>query len=356
MIAPFRSCIPLLTIFGTASGLAQTSTPSWIQLQAYETEDKSAILGNGTVIIADASGNPLTTGPAAQLCTRYFSHASDLAAFIKANPTDSRDSEARRLEAEMLADAELYGNFGQETLCDSLVATVAADTTLPEPERCSLVLLTTTTEFQHRGYTSATASGLTQMEQSLRAIVAEFPNSPPAYLALLTFARCAPEIQAKRIVGDLIGGNAPSSVVAQAQLLLNRFNLEGKSLRTIFAGALPAASVPNLPIGHVVIVYGWSIVNPASDYTAADIQSRAPAGATIVGINLDADVAAALAAATAKGYPGVQLYDPAGVNSTLAKGLYLGLDNVVLIANRSGIITAVAGAHAMASDIAAGDQ
>jgi hypothetical protein len=346
--ANIRTCFVVALILALAvQGRAQTATAtlSWKQLQGYEFQNFGASASGSTVTATGAEALPVD---------QLFAHVSDLAAFISAHPGDSRVSEATRLEALMLVEAEVYGNFTQAAQCAALVAQVSADTSLSETSRCSLALLANSMSLQYQGYTSATAAGLLQMEKSLRAIITEFPNSPAVYAELLSFAKCAPEAQALKIVKDLSVLKAPAAVVANAQLMLNRFNLEGQQLSSILGANLSVGQVPSLAAGHLTILYAWTYGNPGCAYTAGQIKQLAPAGANVIGVNVDTDVASAQA--FAQNMPGVQLYDQKGLGSLLAKALYLDLDNTVILVGRAGTIVSVTGARGIEAKLASANQ
>ncbi len=142
-----------------AGAQTASTTPTWQQLQGFEFENESDITGGASVTTTLSNGAPVTSGPGAQLVARYFSHASALAAFISANPGDSRLSEARRLEVLMLIEAESYGNFTQEAQCASMLTEVLNDTNLSEAVRSSLAVFASATSLSYQGYTSATGAG-----------------------------------------------------------------------------------------------------------------------------------------------------------------------------------------------------
>ncbi len=99
------------------------------------------------------------------------------------------------------------------------------------------------------------------------------------------------------------------------------------------------------PIGAApdrgVILYTWSASVAGSLALGRDLARVAPTGSLLVGLNVDADPAAAEAAAETGKLPGEQIYDPRGFDGPLAQALQLRRLGEVYVADRKGILRSV---------------
>lgn len=252
----------------------------------------------------------------------------------------------------MLVYAGYFGDDSAAKRRDDLVAQVRADKTLPVNDRFSLASLADNRLLRFQKFDSPQAR-LDLLEKTARALIAEFPSSAQAYEALLCFAKDCAEAQAGQIASDLLKMPASPAVKADAQNLLDRQALIGRSLKTLLTVALAPKDQPALAKNGITLLYAWSTGNEGSLAIAAEVAAKAPAGSAILGVNLDRDTAAAGKVAAARGLPGLQLYDVAGPNSPLARGLKLPGDNVVFITNRQGTIVSVSARPDLAAKIAA---
>ena len=301
---------------------------------------------------AVASSPGETAAPSAQAAigVNYVQNANALRAFYTANPGYANDNAAMLLEAQNLVSAQFYGVTTEVARCNALVAQLRDNPALPADQRFSLASFADSrvlilTQF------SSDAVRLAQFEASARNLIQEYPTIPEPYQALMGFCQDCADAQAIRIATDLLAMPAPQDVLTQAQLILNRYSLVGKSLATVLGAALPASHVPTALSGRITIVYAWSTANVGSQIVAKQIAVLAPAGTTMVGVNTDTNVSEASALVLTQGLPGSQLYDSTGMGSKVAQALYLNGDSVVIITNKAGVIATVSGRVGLAAKI-----
>jgi hypothetical protein len=279
----------------------------------------------------------------------YVAQADAADALIAADPSDARVGEARRFEAEMLVRARYLGDESHAARCAALVAKVRADRTLPAARRYDLALLADLRGMEFQTFGSETER-LEKLEQVARALVVEFPDAAEPAEGLLSLAKSLPEEQAAGAARYLLGlSQSPNAVKEDARALLSRHALIGDRLSSHLGRGRSGAESQIPADGRRVVLYPWSRGRGGSLIIAAEIAAKAPADATLIGVNLDADEPAARTYAAEHHLPGTQIY--VGEESPLADEFGLRVDNTVIITDSRGRIAFVSAGPDLAAKL-----
>ncbi|MFZ5495653.1 MAG: TlpA family protein disulfide reductase [Verrucomicrobiota bacterium] len=161
-------------------------------------------------------------------------------------------------------------------------------------------------------------------------LMREFPYEPEGYGYQLSLAKAENPPKARRLAESLLDSPAPPQFKRGAQRVLARLALEGGPLR--LAGVDAAV---NAARGQPLAIYVWTAqsagIKEAVRRLAAERRDFA-----FIGINLDADVATAKAAAA--GLPGAQFYDGDGLDGPLARQLQLTMGVALYLVDADGVI------------------
>ena len=316
---------------------ANTSADAeWFALKNQVRQNPSTPAGKNTA--------PAATTSAAAVA-KLLDQANQLQDFRTKHPAHPAVKEAKQLEAVVLAFAALKGDMSQDQRRASLVEEVRIDQGLPVARRFEAVAWSKQVGIA-RQKPAARADFLAAHETAGRQLVSEFPAFPGGYESLLGVARDSAPDRGKVIARDLIGmAGAPAFVKDEANLLLGRFALIGRSFTSILATAGAAALPPNTQ-GKIVVIYAWrSDIMP---YQA--LFAKAPTAA-FIGINLDTNAALAKETVTKAKLPGDQYYDSRGATSPLAVALQLNRPPAVYLIDATGVICDVQGADAFAQKL-----
>jgi hypothetical protein len=292
------------------------------------------------------SSDPATRAAVAK---EFLLRADELKTFRsrELSPMQSRD--VRALLAANLLYAELYGaNLSRDSR--DLIREARDDKASSEDTRVDISVLSdlqTLDTGRYRTYGEL----LAKKEDIVRSLLREFPTSPLPYELLLNVAQDSDDERAKAIASDLIDMKAPTAVVDAARIVLNRQALIGQNIRTLLSTALESKDIPPMPSGRLVILYAWSTWNEGALLLARQIGELSPPGSSIIGINLDRDTATARETATNRKLPGTHLYDPAALDSKLARQFRMTGEVLVFIAAGDGVITTVSGRLSLSDKI-----
>ena len=268
---------------------------------------------------------------------RFRAAADRAKAFQQNHPDHPKAAEARQLEAKSLLNAAMAGDNSQEAHASALVTEIRHDSRLPAKLRLETVALADIVRV--RPLARERERFLAAHEESARSLIAEFPGEAGGYESLLRQAQSHPEdAEAVRIARDVLKMPAPASVKDATQVFLDRHALVGQSLGDIAVAAVGKTNAIAEAKGQGVVIYTWSTKSPGSVAQARNLSKLAPAGAVLVGINLDQNMEAARAFAVKESLPGVQIYDARGLDSPLAQALKLDAAPHVYVADRQGVI------------------
>jgi hypothetical protein len=300
-----------------------------------------------------------------QISAGFVAQADQFKAFYVKNPTHERAGEARRQEAKALINAARAGDTSQSDRVAQLVEVVRKDATLPASARCEVVAMR---QYQqvNLGYLKSDAERFAAIERIERSLIAEFPEAPNGYEALLQVARSSDDVKGNALAGELTGmTGAPAYVNTAAAKLLERYALDGMALEKLLPEAAtpssstegksdssgkvcvavpPASSGAAGPASAVsggeTIIYAWSSTNQGSLAFARQLQKTPPAGDRLIGVDLDSDASVGKAASQAQGLAEPQIYDSTG---ELAARLKFDSAPLAYIAGADGKIRTVSG-------------
>jgi hypothetical protein len=279
----------------------------------------------------------------------WAEQADRLLAFRDGKPDHKKAGEARQLELMTLVYAARAGAAMQEERQAKLLAEVRTDKSLPAALRFEAVAACAYGALQ-RGERLEEKAWLGSCEQIERALVAEFPELPNGYEGLLGVARDSGDEAGRAIVRELLKMDAvPEAVRERAQVLLDRYALIGGALDKV----LPAESLKERKKDDgagkpgPIVVYAWATWSRGSIAFGRMLSETAPAGTRLIGINLDADSAAAREAASKEKLPGEILYD-ADAKGALARDLAMNSAPLAYTADADGRVLSVSAVHDLA--------
>ena len=149
------------------------------------------------------------------------------------------------------------------------------------------------------------------------------------------------DAESVRIAVDLEAMPAPAAVKATAREVRERQSLVGRSLTALAEAAGGKDNPLAATGGRGVVLYAWATWSPGSIALARRLPQLVPAGVTLIGVNLDTDLAAAKSLAQGESLPGEQLYDEHGMAGPLALALKLTAAPQLYVADKTGVIRAV---------------
>lgn len=290
------------------------------------------------------SAQPQTQEAAAlarrQRLDRFLRAADEAKAFQENHPDHPMAKEARRLEARSLLWAAMTGDVSREARARNLVEEVRRDQDLPAKSRLELISLAEIVRL--RPLAKERVKFLAAHEQSARGLIAEFPTEARGYEALLRLAESHPDdAESLRIAREIGTIPAPEDVKFAARTLVDRQALVGQSLPDIARAALGADNIISSTHGRGIILYTWATGSSGSISAAKNMAKSTAAGARLIGVNLDHDVASAQARALSEGLSGDQLYDERGLEGPLAQALKLTRPGEVYVASPRGELSSV---------------
>jgi len=302
-----------------------------------------------------ASSDPAEVERARQKFTAELLRDADrLKNFQARNPEHSKHKEAKRLEALFLVRAWQAGETTQELRRKQLVEAIRSDATLDPAARSEVAALA-----DHLTVAKNTALSrsekLSAYEEVLRGLTAEFPMLPNGYEALVNIAKDSPDERALAIVRDVLAmPQASNPAKAEAQTLLDRFALLGKSLPELVRPIVGPDHAMRRAHGQPVVIYSWASSSRGSIVRAKAITGNVPPGAVVVGVCLDRqELESAKSRAVAERLPGEQVFDALGRHGVLAGRLNLTDHGLIYLADGNGIIRSVSAHRDLAAAFAA---
>jgi hypothetical protein len=254
--------------------------------------------------------------------------------FVRKFPDSAQARSARKIgiQAEIRME-EGEPELSRQTIDDA--QSYLADGGNPARDRLEVTIAFAQANLRRAAFPSR-EERLTAHEAHARDLIQAFPDQPEGYGYLLSLAKAETPERARRIAEDLQKGAAPAAYKEGARRVLARLTLEGKPLRLDGAEtALRAAR------GRELIVYSWSL---RSDGILDLVMRLSRAGDfRFIGVNLDADVDAAKAAAANSKLPGLQIYDAGGLDGPAARQLELTMESSLYFVDGNGVVTEVDG-------------
>lgn len=321
---------PLVGLCAAAAMLALSATIAHAQSQAATV----GTAGNGMSSSAWTSAQgSFATAARGKDVAMLLGAAAKMNQFYIQNPQSVGVSEARADEILLLIRAAELGDTSQRSRLTTLADGLHKDTSVPGHLR--FVVASRLNELGIRRTSGLGRAGiLAAYEQSAREMIAQFPKEPGPYRALVAIAESQPNSHGIGLAEEVLHSPAPPAERQLAEYYLQRVGMLGRALPLGFAGS-PASFK-----GKAVILYAWTSANSGP---LAKLLKQAPAGTTLVGVNLDSDsVAARTVAANAK-LPGILVYDPAGLQGAIARELWLSHVPAIYLIDSSGILRDVHG-------------
>jgi hypothetical protein len=177
-------------------------------------------------------------------------------------------------------------------------------------------------------------------EKAGNALFSQFPDVPDAYYYLLGLAKNAPTPQrARNLAANLLEKTAPAEVKAEAQAIIDRQDMVGRTFPLKFGVTNGAEFDLTKEKGRPVVIYFWA--NRGIETAAALPSLRAAAtNAQIrfVGVNLDSSPMALVKAPDGNSPPGLQAWEPLGVAGTIPKQLHVAQMPSVYVFDASGVL------------------
>lgn len=261
--------------------------------------------------------------------------------FVGKYPDHAKASDAKCYEAILLLRAQLDGDTLNYGRVQSAVARSLHDKSATSQVRAEMFALADTVAIlQQPG--QAPKSILAAFERASRKVMAEFPDLPNGYDSLAAIANDSDDAEGAALAKEVAAMSAaPAHARAAAQKVVERFDLDGKSVVTLLDGVPNATSL----LGNrqqPVFVYAWSAAVPGSMRRAQALADNVGSKVGLVGICLDTDVAGAKTAAATAKLPGTLIYDSTGAAGEIASRLKLSAPGLMYEIDSNGTIVSTA--------------
>ena len=299
-----------------------------------------------------------------RLAAAFVDQADQMKAFQTKYPNHAQAGEARRRELKALLGAARAHDEANRERTALLLDSVRRDESIPAARRCEVVGMSKYQDVQILRL-QGEAERLAAIEQIERSLIREFPTAPNGYEALVQVARYYDDQKGKALAEEVAGmADAPAAVKTAAAGLLARYALDGAVLGELLpqaaagaeagplqsgapgdTGVLPAVSPAPRGCDHCAqqwrnYCYTWSSASQASLAFVRQLQKTPPAGTRLIGVNLDPDASAGIAAAQTLGFADPQVY---GIKAEASARLKFDSVPLAYIAGVDGKIRTVSG-------------
>jgi hypothetical protein len=251
-------------------------------------------------------------------------------------PGSSNLSEAKKIEAIALMRAVRGGAVENEAKAVRLAIDFRADSRNASADRFQVATLARELEIRKKNITSH-AQLLDEYEKNANDLFGEFPDEPTVYEMYLGVARSADPVRARAMATKIQRMPAPASAKKEAQTILDRLDMPGKTLAFEFQDAVGKTHQLSEYKGKVVVFYVWATWTPATTDSDGKIKKLVPPSAVLVSVNVDTDVNAAQAAKSKSNVGGVEYYDSRGLQSPLPLQLNVAKVPSVHVVNAQGV-------------------
>lgn len=263
-------------------------------------------------------------------------------------PGDPNLPEARKIEAASLLGAVRAGDAAKEAEALRGAQAFVADARNSRGDRYHVAAAVKQWTVEKKGLKDRTAL-LAEYEKAAAELYDGFPDVPEVYHNFLGLARnAATGAKARALATDLLQKPAPAEVKAEAQAVIDRLDLRGKTLDLKFG--LNNGTVFDLARqkGSPVVLYFWSNLGRASADAMPIIRAAAPGAGSVavagktpvfIGVNLDVDPRAAAAGLDGQPPPGAQRWEPVGVSGAVPRQLRVNQVPTVYVFNGQGVLS-----------------
>lgn len=258
-----------------------------------------------------------------RLQTAAFVAAAEKAKeFYSTYPDHPGAAEARKIEVVSLLRAARGGSAEAEAGATAVAQGFVDDDTNSRRDRYVIASMLKQRAVEKKA-PGDPAALLSEYEKNAAELYAEYADVPEVYHLFLGLARNSPEAKARQLAADLLAKPAPPEVKAEAQAILDRLDMPGKTIDLKFI--TDDAKVFNLEEhrGKPVVLYFWSGRGRGSVTALPLIRDAAAGEATFVGFNIDPDWVAARKALGDESIPGAQGWDPRGFSGDVPRQLRL---------------------------------
>lgn len=322
MYSPKSASLALFSFLAFAGslvsvGLAQNSAAN-ADADAQWTILSREITPPSEVRTLSAENQALAKKTVAQLLVDRSNQAKD---FYTKYPSHPKARQAKKIEAMSAAMATEAGAVEEEPRAYRLGMAFRNDATNDEKDRFQVaVTMAEVSIRQKKGAT--TADVLADYEKKADSMALEFPKNGDVYRMYFGIMRVSPPEKAKTVAQKILLAPAPTDVKEQTQAFVDRINMVGKTVALEFTSVDGKSFNLTDQLGKIVVAYVWTAQSPyAKDLFQAVSKVAVPAGAIILGINIDQDIAAAAAEAKKDNAPGLQYSDSRGLKSPVAARL-----------------------------------
>ena len=272
-----------------------------------------------------------------QQADRFLQAAQSARDFYTQYPENPKAADARKIEVVSLLRGVRSGAEARAADADRLAQTYLADRSNAKRDRYLVASMLKQMAVEKKGLKDQTAL-FAEYEKNAAALFADFADVPEVYQLFLGLARNAPEAQARQIAADLLQKPAPPEIKAEAQAVLDRLDMPGKTLVLKFLMNDGTEFDLAKQKGTPVVLYFWASWSPGSVAALPQIREAAKRKAVFVGVNLDLEPAAAQRALGGEPLPGLQRWEPRGIKGDVPQQLRLNRLPLVYVFDDRGVL------------------
>lgn len=259
--------------------------------------------------------------------------------FQKQYPKSAHLAEVRTLEVTSLLSAVRSGGVAYEEEAQELAQAFIADQRNARHERFVVASLVKHGAVQKRKLQSPEAV-FAAYEENAAELRAQFGDEPEWYWFRLGLARTAPDpAKARQLASDLLSSAAPEEVKVEAQAVIDRQDLAGKTLPLAFVVSDGTRFDLAQSKGTAVVVYLWANASePSATAMPAIRQAAATTSARFIGVNLDQTSLAQRTAPDGQPPPGPQAWEPLGLGGAIPRQLRADRVPMVYVFDAGGVL------------------
>jgi len=238
--------------------------------------------------------------------------------FAENNPGNPAARHAKKIEALATLSQAQLGDVGSEPRALRLGYVFRQDLQNDEGDRFEVAARMMEYSIGQKQLPASQLMG--EYEKRADGLVAEFPKHAGVYNIYLGLMRISSVVDARRMATKVLVSPADSTVKDQAKDILAQLDLVGTRPEIEFTAVDGTQFQLKDQLGKIVVFYIWTSQSQevAQVFTAV---RQNTSGATLVGVNIDQDPAAAAGAAARSGAPGIQYSDTRGLKGPLPQQL-----------------------------------